>query len=210
MSNALRIAIAAAAVLVVAIIAINILPGGNGGIGGAPASPTPTPTPSATVSAGDLIDIVLAPDSPPAGMRHDETVAGEVALARPIESRASTPADRAQPGFVDGRYAEFSNSEAGLLSWAVLYETVADAERGFALYRNEVESEAGYGVEPGAPADLGDEGFCGAADAAADATKVCLWRAGTVVMAVGTFGLIDEAAVRAIAEGMDARAAAAQ
>jgi hypothetical protein len=209
MSNAMRIAIAAAAVLAVALIAITILPGGRGGVGSPAATPTPSPTPSFAVTADDLIDIVLAPESPPPGMSHDRTLEGAVALGRPFVSRAPTDADLLQPGFVAGRYAEFSGAEAVLLSWAVLYETVEDAKRAFALYQAEVESEAGYGVESGAEADLGDEGMCGAADAAADATKVCLWRAGGLVLAVGTYGPIDENTVRAIARGMDARAAAA-
>lgn len=210
MFNAMRLAIAAAAVLVVAFIAVNILPGFGSGIGGPTATPTPSPTPSPTLSAGDLIDIVLSADTPPAGMNHDQTVAGRDALGRPIISRAATSADLSQPGFVDGRYAEFSNDSAGVLSWAVLYATVEDAKRGFTLYRSEVESAEGYGVEPGPDPGLGDEGICGAADAAdPSSTKVCLWRAGGLVLAVGTYGPIDEAAVRAIAEGMDARAAAA-
>jgi hypothetical protein len=211
MSNAMRIAIAAAAVLVVALIAIYVLPGGNNGIGNPAATPTPSPTPSVTVSAGALIDIVLAPDSPPPGLSHDQTVAGRDALGRPIISRATTDAERSQPGFVDGRYSEFSNDSSGFLSWAILFETVGDAERSYDFYLSEVQSEAGYGLGPSPEAGLGDEGICGIEDPSdPSSTQVCLWRSGGLVLAVGTYGPIDETTVRDIAEGMQARAARAQ
>jgi hypothetical protein len=209
MNNTLRIAIAAAAVLVIAFIAINILPGFSGGIGGPAVSPTPSPTPTAAVSAGNLTAIVLAADSPPPGMSHDQTEAGAGTLLRPIISRDITSTDVSQPGFVDGRYSEFSNESAGLLSWAVLFETPEDAQRAFAFYLEEVQSEAGYGLGASGEAGLGDEGTCGEADPSDPASaKVCLWRVDTLVLAVGTFGPVDLSTVRDIAEGMDTRAAA--
>ena len=176
-------------------------PGRNGSIGNPAATPTASATPSVTVSAGALIDIILAPDSPPPGMSHDGTTAGADALGRPIISRASTDADRSQPGFVDGRYSEFSNDSSGLLSWAVLFGTVEDAERAYEFYLAEVESEAGYGLGPSAEAGLGDQGICGVAEASDPSSfQVCLWRTAGLVLAVGTYGPVDATVVRAIAD----------
>ena len=215
MSNTMRITIAAAAVLVIAFLFINILPGRNGGVGNPAASPSPSPTsaPTGEAAAALLTRIVVAPDAGPAGMSDDKTATGQITLARPFISRPVDPAMLAQQGFIDGRYTEFSSDAGSLLSWAVLFDTAEDAERSFALYLTELESGDGYGFGPGTEAGLGDQGTCGEGDVtipndAGDFTlheSICLWRSGTLVLAAG--GVMDATSVRAIAEGMAARAA---
>lgn len=98
------------------------------------------------IEASELPDIVIASTSPPEGMNHDATNVGREALVRPIVSveGAAANAYRDQPGFVDGRYTEFSNDQAGLLSWSALFESAEDAETALELYVTEVQSRDGY------------------------------------------------------------------
>jgi hypothetical protein len=184
-----------AAVAIVAITAFQILSGG--GVG-APRA----------VTADDLPAIVLPADDGPEGMRHDNTYDDERVLLRPIISVTGTDAIPylEQPGFVAGRYTEFSHSTAGLLSWAVLFETAEDAQRSLELYVEEVESEEGYGLTKRDDLAFGDEGGFFDHDDPADTAQVVLWRSGNLVMAAATYGEFDPDELRSIAEQMDSRA----
>ena len=182
-----------AAVAVAALVAFQIV-GGGGGVG-APR----------VLTADDLPDIVIAPGEQPDGMGHDSTYDDERILIRPIVSVQGTDAIPylEQPGFVAGRYTEFSDDRAGLLSWAALYETPEDAQRGLALYAEEVQSEVGYGLGDRLGVDLGDEGaFYDDVDPEDDA-QVYLWRNGSLLMAAATYGDFDSTELRAVAEQMD-------
>jgi hypothetical protein len=182
-----------AAVAIVGLVTFQILAGG-GGIG-APR----------VITADDLPDIVIAPGEQPDGMGHDSTYDDERILIRPIISVQGVDAIPylEQPGFVAGRYTEFSNDQAGLLSWAALYETPGDAQRGLALYVDEVQSEAGYGLGNRVEIDLGDEGaFYDDVDPEDDA-QVYLWRNGSLLMAAATYGDFDPEVLRTVAEQMD-------
>lgn len=184
-----------AAAAIVAIAAYQILAGG--GIG--------TPR---VITRDDLPSIVVPADEGPAGMQHDNTYDDERILIRPIISVTGTDAIPylEQPGFVAGRYTEFSDATAGLLSWAALFETVDDAQRSLGLYVEEVRSEAGYGLGNQAEIDFGDEGGFYDDDDPENDVQVILWRTGTLVMAAATFGDFDASELRDLAEGMDDRA----
>jgi hypothetical protein len=186
-----------AAAAVVALAAFQILAGG-GGVGG-----------PRVITADDLPAIVLPADQGPEGMQHDITYDDERILLRPIISVTGTDAVEPyleQPGFVAGRYTEFSHSTAGLLSWAALFESAEDAQRSLDLYIEEVESEAGYGLGDRADLAFGDEGSFWDDDAPENDIQVILWRSGTLVMAAATFGDFDPDELRTIAEQMDDRA----
>jgi hypothetical protein len=182
-----------AAVAIVALAAYQVLAGG-GGIGT-----------QRVVTAADLPDIVIAAGEQPEGMGHDATYDDARILLRPIISVQGTDAIPylEQPGFVAGRYTEFSDDRAGLLSWAALFETAEDAQRALALYVEEVQSEDAYGLGNSSVIDLGDEGaFYDDVDPEDDA-QVVLWRSGSLLMAAATYGDFDPAELRAVAEQMD-------
>ena len=189
-----------AAAIVVGIAAYQYVWGGLS-IGG-PAEPR-------IVSASELPDIVLAPEDAPEGMGHDGTYEGARVLIRPIVSVEG--ADAApyleQPGFVDGRYAEFSDERAGVLSWAALFETVEDAETALAVYVSEVESVDGYGLTSRVEVELGDEGaFYSDGDDPEVDTQIYLWRVGNLVLSAATYGDFDPVQLGQIAGEMDGRA----
>lgn len=183
------------AVAIVALAAFQIL-GGNG-IGG-----------PRVVTPDDLPSIVLPADEPPDGMQLDNTYDDERILLRPIIS--VTGADAVpyleQPGYVDGLYTEFSDDLTGLLSWAALFESPEDADRALALYAEEVQSEAGYGLDNRGALDFGDDGAFYDASDPSNETLVYLWRNGNLVLAAATYGPFDPDELRSIAEGMDDRA----
>ena len=185
-----------AAAAIVAIAAFQIFAGG-GGIG-APR----------VITAEDLPAIVLPADDGPPGMQHDNTYDDERILIRPIISVTGTDAVSylEQPGFVAGRYAEFSDDLTGLLSWAALFETPEDAERSLALYEEEVQSNDGYALDDRAAVNFGDDGaFYDATDSSND-TQVILWRNGSLILAAATYGPFDPDELRSIAAAMDDRA----
>jgi hypothetical protein len=184
------------AAAIVALAAWQILSDG-GGIG----------TPRA-ITADDLPAIVLPPEDAPQGMQHDNTYDDERVLLRPIISVTGTDAIEylEQTGYVAGRYTEFSDETAGLLSWAVLFDTVENAQRSLNVYIGEVESEAGYALGNRAELTFGDEGGFWDDDDPENDVQVILWRSGTLVMAAATYGDFDAGQLRSIAAAMDERA----
>jgi hypothetical protein len=174
------------------------------------ASSDPEASRIAAVSA--LRSIVLAPDAPPAGMHHDATAEGAEVLTRTVMSEqvADLVPTLAQPGFVAGRYTEFSGDAGALLSWAAMFDSVESAKGAYALYLVEFASDDAYGFSPTQKAGLGDEGACDEGDVVLDRAtgatlreSICLWRADDLVLAAG--GPIAAADLRLIAEAMDAR-----
>jgi hypothetical protein len=185
-----------AAVAIVGLAAFQILAGG-GGIG-APR----------VLTADDLPDIVIGPGEQPEGMGHDATFEDERILLRPIISVTGTEAIPylEQPGYVAGRYSEYSSDVAGLLSWAALFETAEDAQRSLGLYVEEVQADDGYALDNRAEIDLGDEGAFYDADDPENDIQVILWRSGNLVMAAATYGDFDADELRAIADRMQSGA----
>jgi hypothetical protein len=161
-------------------------------------------------AASELPEIVMNADEAPPGMELDGiyTDRNEV-LLRPIISVEGPEAQpyTEQPGFVAGRFTEFSNEQSGVLSWASLFETTADAERALAVYVEEVQSASGYGLMSRVDAALGDEGaFYSDGNDPEFNAQVYLWRVGNLVLAAATYGDFDPGELGRLAEGMDDRA----
>jgi hypothetical protein len=180
--------------------------------GCATATSSPTDT-SRMVAASALRSIVLAPDAPPTGMDHDATAEGAEVLTRTVisEQVADLVPILAKPGFVAGRYTEFSGDAGALLSWGAMFDSAESAKGAYALYLVEFASDEAYGFSPTQNAGLGDEGACDEGDVVLDRASgatlresICLWRVGALVLAAG--GPIAATDLRAIAEAMDARA----
>jgi hypothetical protein len=174
-----------------------------GGESGAPPAPR-------VVTSSELREIVMDADGAPSGMNLDGiyTDRNQV-LLRPIVSAEGPDAApyTQQPGFLAGRFTEFSNEEAGVLSWAALFETADDAARALAIYVDEVQSREGHGLGSQTDADLGDEGafYSDGGDPELNA-QVYLWRVGNLVLAAATYGDFDPGELGQLAEGMDNRA----
>lgn len=169
-----------------------------------------SPPEARIVTASELPDIVMNADQTPPGMNLDGiyTDRNQV-LLRPIISVEGPDAApyRDQPGFLAGRFTEFSHGQAGVLSWAALFETADDAERALALYAEEVQAQDGYALASRAEAPLGDEGafYSDGPDREFNA-QVYLWRVGNLVLAAATYGDFDPDELGRLAEGMDDRA----
>lgn len=162
------------------------------------------------VDASELPDIVMNADHAPAGMKLDGiyTERNDV-LLRPVASVEGPDAApfAQQPGYLAGRYTEFSDEQAGVLSWAALFATPEDADRALELYVAEVQSDSGYGLTSAAEAELGDEGaFYSDGNDPAFNAQVYLWRLGNLVLAAATYGDFDPEQLGRLAEGMDDRA----
>ena len=162
------------------------------------------------IAASELPHIVMNEEETPPGMNLDGiyTERDDV-LLRPVVSVAGADAApyTQQPGFLAGRYTEFSDEQAGVLSWAALFATPEDADRALEVYAEEVQSDAGHGLASAADVELGDEGafYSDGSDPAFNA-QVYLWRLGNLVMAAATYGDFDPDQLGKLAEGMDDRA----
>lgn len=166
--------------------------------------------PQRVIAASELPEIVMNADEAPPGMNLDGIYTqGNEVLLRPLLSVEGTDTSRYtdQPGFLAGRYTEFSDDRAGVLSWAALFDSVADAERALALYVEEVQSADGYGLTSRIDASLGDDGafYSDGSDPEFNA-QVYLWRAGNLVLVAATYGDFDADELGRLADGMDARA----
>ncbi len=190
-----------AAAIVIGVAAYQYVSGGPN-IGG--------PTEPRFVDRSELEGIVLNADGAPSGMALDGifTDRNDV-LLRPVISVEGPDAGAflEQPGFIAGRYAEFSDARAGVLSWTALFETVEDAELALAIYVTEVQSADGYGLTSRVDVELGDEGaFYSDGNDPEFNAQVYLWRVGNLVLAAATYGDFDAGQLGQIAEGMDDRA----
>lgn len=195
-----------AAVVVLAIIAYAVF--GSGNVGG-PSDPTPTPTPRA-YTADDLPDIVASIQSAPQLLVVDNTSTALDALNAPL-----TPRSRGfnEAAYVDARMANLNSDEdGGLVSWAVVFETVADAEAAFDFLVAEHDSADGWGMQSwDGRLALGDESaaYHGAAYAF-DMARVQLWRVNNLLLAavvvdVAEISDTDLENLRSLAEWMDER-----
>jgi hypothetical protein len=120
------------------------------------------------------------------------------------------------PGYVWGRYTDFSGPKGVFMSWALLFETDASAAAALPFYQHEMESTAAWGLGPGQPIDFGSGGFLYAGDTTAFTgppgtnepirTQIYLWRDGNLLLAVGGWFDFDPVELRAVVEGIDDRA----
>jgi hypothetical protein len=190
-----------AAVVLLAIAMFQLLGGNVGG-------PDPTPTPR-SYSAEELAAIVVSEQTAPEGLTFARSQEGGVSLVIPL--RPGGPSFE-MDAFVESltKYFDGVGSEdayEGYVSWSALFETNSDAERAFEFLVTEHESAEGWGLEPSAAANLGDEGvsYTGAAYDWEEA-HVILWRADNLLLAAVGVGAFDTEMVRSLAEAMSDRA----
>ena len=154
----------------------------------------------------DAGEIALAADAAPTGMNFNGTGEEESALTAVVISGRDAEF-RALAGFVDGHFRTFSGESGALLSLALAFEDETDAGAALTLFLDELESDDGYGLDGGESPDWGDEGVCatGPVPTPIGEETICVWRSGSVVMALG--GAMDLEEFEDIATGMDDRAA---
>lgn len=206
---AVLVGAAAVILIAIAILARAIAP--NLGVGGAREFVT-----------DDLPGIVLWDDTIPATWTLDNLVSNpwEVSVV-PIRSMTSEEiAALPEPeGLVAGRYTNGLGPDVAFISWSALFERDSQARAALPFYEHEMESAAAWGLGPGEPIGFGDGGrvYTGITTAFLGpptgidptAAQIYLWRDGNLLLALGGFGIYDAAVLRALAEGMNARADAA-
>lgn len=203
--------VGAAAVILVAIAIITRAVAPNLGVGG-----------TRDFVTADLQGIVVFEDTKPSTWTLDllDTNTREV-FEIPIRSMtgAEIEAYPAPAGLLAGRSAGFAAPEAAYISWATLFATDGDAEAALPFYEREMAGAEAWGLGPGEPIAFGDGGrrFTGVTTAFTGqptgidpiGAQVYLWRDGNLLLAVGGYFDYDPAELRAVAEGVAARADAA-
>jgi len=156
----------------------------------------------------DAAEIALPADAAPPGLSFNGTAEGEAALTDAVIS-GRTEEFLALGGFVDGHVRRFSGDGGAVLSLALVFADEEDAGDAFRLFLDELQSEAGYGLDEGHASEWGDEGTCatGPVPTPIGQETICVWRTGSVVMALG--GWMDPDRFDDIGAGMDRRASGA-
>ena len=201
----------AAAVLLVAVVVLTRVIG-----------PIPGPGGAREFVQADLLGIVLWEDTKPANWTLDNLVSNPDEI-RFIPIRSLTGDDffalPVPAGYLGGRYTNFSGPTGVYMCWSALFETEEQAAAALPFYQREMEAADAWGLGPGEPVDFGDGGFLYAGDTTAFTgppgtnepirTQIYLWRDGNLLLAIGGWFDFDANELRSLAEGMDARAAAA-
>ena len=172
-------------------------------------------------AAADLEGIVLWDDTKPPTWTLDNLISNTEEVARiPIRSMgdAELAEFRAPVGTLAGRYTDFSGLDGAYMSWGLLFRSDLDAAAALPFYRNEMSSQAAWGLGEAARIELGDEGYVYEGETTAFIgppgsgeplrSTIYLWRDGNLLLALGGWFDYDEAELRAIAQGMHTRAAA--
>ena len=167
------------------------------------------------IGADELPGIVASASNTPGTWDQTLDEGGEAALNTPMRSGAVVELE----GFVDGRTTEMcGTNDAGesigcVLAWTALFETVGEAETAYDFYVAEFEAPNGWNVPRAArsaPAGLGDEAvlYTNAVDPGTGFTMsgVYLWREENLLMGAVGVADMDLAAIRVIADAMQARA----
>ena len=164
---------------------------------GCSGSPAPSPASAAEIALAEE-------DAPPGTVFNDSGTGAEAQTVVVISDRANE--FLALPGFVDGQYRAFSGDGGAVLVVALAFDTTEHAEGALEAYLTELTSAEGYGLDDGTSTSWGDEGTCatGATPTPLGEETICVWRTGSVVMAVG--GAMEQEQLYAIAEDMDERA----
>jgi hypothetical protein len=192
------------AAVVVAVVVASQFVVGPVGIGG-----------PGSIGADELPGIVANASNTPGTWDQTLDQGGEETLNAPMRSGAVVELE----GFMDGRTTEMcGTNEAGdpigcILAWTVLFETVDEAESAYDFYAAEFEAPDGWNVPEVArsePAGLGDEAvlYTNAVDPETGFTMsgVYLWREQNLLMGAVGVADMDVAALRLIADAMQARA----
>jgi hypothetical protein len=170
----------------------------------------------------DLPGIVLWQDTKPPDWTLDNLVSNprhvfEIPIRSLDGAQIATLPD--PPGYVTGRYTNFSGPDGAFMSWATTFSTDVHAAAALPFYENEMAAPNAWGLGPGDPITLGDGGHVYTGETTAFLSQptgvdpipaqIYLWRHGNALFAIGGFFEFDEDQLRSLAEGMDARAAAA-
>lgn len=156
----------------------------------------------------EAAEIALPADAAPPGLTFNGTAEGEAALTDVVIS-GRTEDFLALGGFVDGHVRRFSGDGGAVLSLALVFADEADAGDALQLFLDELESDVGYGLNDGQASEWGDEGTCatGPVPTPIGEETICVWRTGSVVMALG--GAMDPDRFDDIGADMDRRASGA-
>ena len=171
-------------------------------------------------TTGDLNSIVLWEDTMPSTWTLDNLVSNPDHVLE-IPDRSVSPLRNPDPtrGYLWGRYTDFSAPDGAYMSWAALYDSPAAAAAALPYFQDEMASPLAWELGPGTPVDLGDGGHLysgmttsfvgppGSGDPIP--ANIYLWRDGNLLLGIGGWFDFDPDEVRALAEAMDARAAAA-
>lgn len=202
-----RAVAAAGVVIVAASLFLAFGPSSDGQVGG------PAP-----FEAGDLMRIVVWEDTAPPAWTLDSLVTTPADVltlpVRSMDAEAWQAQDELEE-YVGGRYTDFSGNDAVYVSWAVVFRTDRAAGEAFQLYRQDLVSPGGWGLDSQEPVALGEEALLlqGETTALVRAggdesvpMQIYLWRTGNVLMATAGWFDFDEEELRGVATGMDARA----
>ena len=199
------------AVAAVALVALTIATVMGPGVGPPPAS--------RAFAVADLERIVLWDDTKPASWTLDNLVSNTDEVVRiPIRSLTEAEFEELQnpSGVLAGRFTNFSGPDGAYMSWGLLFRNDLDAAAALPFYQNEMSSMDGWGLGEGELVALGDEGHVFEGETTAFVgppgsgdplrTTIYLWRDGNLLLALGGWFDYDEDELRAIAQGIDARA----
>ena len=202
-----RVSAVAAAVVVAVGLFIAYGPSNQAQVGG----PAPFET-------ADLARIVVWDDTAPAGWALDSLITTPAdVLTIPVRSMDGE-AWRAQDGldeYVGGRYTDFSGDDAVFVSWGVVFRTDRAAGEAFDLYRRDLTSSDGWGLDTEDPVDLGEKAvllsgettaLTGAGGSDSVPMQIYLWRTGNLLLATAGWFDFDPRELDTVARDMDGRA----
>jgi hypothetical protein len=169
-------------------------------------------------AVADLQRIVVWDDTMPPTWTLDNLVSNPRDVFE-VPIRTVTPSEAKLPdGYVGGRFTNFSGPAGAFMSWGTVFETAMDARAALPMVANELESPLGWGYGPGESVAIGDGGWWFVGETTSFTgppgtnqpipSEVYLWRNGNALLAVGGWFEFDPDEIRAVAEGMDSRAAA--
>lgn len=168
-------------------------------------------SPDAMLSPGDMAPtaaeldaIVVTRDNAPKGWEIEATFPGPAALDHLIRYGQVR---HATTGFVDARATNFCVDGTGCgTSWIAVYRSELDAKAAVSVLRGEMQVGWGMGTLS-EPLGFGqDEGYAFANNLGnAAASHAYLWRTGNVVLGMIAVGEMEVAALRLLAEEMNAR-----
>jgi hypothetical protein len=200
--------VAVAAVVVVAVsLFLALGPANEDQVGG----PAPFET-------RDLTGIVVWDDTAPPTWTLDSLITTPADVltipVRSMDGEAWQAQDELEE-YLGGRYTDFSGDDAVYVSWAVVFRTDRAAGEAFELYRRDLASPNGWGLDSEERVALGEEALLlsgettalmGAGGDESVPMQIYLWRTGNLLMATAGWFDFDPRELEAVAQDMDGRA----
>ncbi len=174
--------------------------------------------PPRSLTLNDLPAIVVWETTKPSTWTLDNLVSNATEVRRiPIRTLdgAALEALANPPGYLGGRYTNFSGPNAVFMSLALVFERDLDAAAAMPFYEGELGADEGWGLGSGTPTHFGQSGlvFEGSTTRLTGApgdpvrARVYLWRHGNVLLALGGWFEYQSDELEAAAAAMDQRAA---